>query len=96
MDFLTSDACQPYIVAAVLVCAVGVMAMQKKKEDIALDAEKWQNFTLERIEIVSHDVRRFRFSLQSPTHKLGLPIGQHISFKYVDGEGLAFTSACQH
>lgn len=29
-------------------------------------------------EEISHDTRRFRFSLPSPKHTLGLPIGQHI------------------
>ncbi|KAM4676302.1 NADH-cytochrome b5 reductase 3 [Discoglossus pictus] len=29
-------------------------------------------------EVISHDTRRFRFSLPSPQHILGLPIGQHI------------------
>ena len=27
------------------------------------------------LKIVSHDTRRFRFELQSPEHKLGLPVG---------------------
>ena len=36
---------------------------------------------------MSHDTRRIRFALQSRLHKLGLPVGQHISFKFVDGEG---------
>ena len=57
------------------------------KELIALDSEKWQEFTLIQIENISHDVRRFRFALQSPQHVLGLPIGQHISLKYIDQEG---------
>lgn len=54
---------------------------------VALDSEKWQEFKLSEIENISHDVRRFRFALQSPQHILGLPIGQHITFKYVDAEG---------
>jgi len=29
-------------------------------------------------EVISHDTRRFRFKLPSPSHVLGLPIGQHI------------------
>ena len=33
----------------------------------------------ERIEL-SHNTRLFRFALQSPRHKLGLPIGQHMFF----------------
>ena len=33
------------------------------------------------------DVKRFRFGLQTPSTVLGLPIGQHISLKYIDAEG---------
>lgn len=58
-----------------------------RKEKIALNSEVWQPFKLIEIECVSHDVRRYRFALQSSKHILGLPIGQHISFKYVDTEG---------
>ena len=36
---------------------------------------------------ISHDVRRFRFQLQSKYHVLGLPIGQHITFKYTNEKG---------
>ena len=38
-------------------------------------------------ENVSHDTRRIRFALQSKDHKLGLPVGQHISFKFTNDEG---------
>ena len=30
------------------------------------------------LKIVSHDTRRFRFELQSPEHKLGLPVGMFL------------------
>lgn len=39
--------------------------------------EKYSVALTEREEI-SHDTRRFRFSLPSPDHILGLPIGQHV------------------
>ena len=57
------------------------------KKPIAMDPEKWQSFQLIEIENISHDVKRFRFVLQSPDHVLGLPIGQHISLKYTDSNG---------
>ena len=47
----------------------------------------WHDFKLIEIEKISHDVRRFRFALPSANHIVGLPIGQHISFKYIDQEG---------
>lgn len=41
-------------------------------------------FRLQEKEELSHDTRMFRFALQSPNHVLGLPIGQHVSMKFVD------------
>jgi hypothetical protein len=54
---------------------------------VALNCDQWQEFKLSEVEKLSHDVRRYRFALQSPNHVLGLPIGQHISFKFVDADG---------
>ncbi|TDH69057.1 hypothetical protein CCR75_004917 [Bremia lactucae] len=36
---------------------------------------------------LSHDTRQFRFALPSEQHVLGLPVGQHISLRYLDDEG---------
>jgi cytochrome-b5 reductase len=46
-------------------------------------------FTMVRKEQVSHDTFNFRFALQSPQHRLGLPTGKHIFLKYdeVDEKG---------
>jgi hypothetical protein len=55
--------------------------------NVALNPEEWQEFKLIEKENISHDVRRFRFELPSSKHIIGLPIGQHISLKYVDNEG---------
>lgn len=54
---------------------------------VALDPETWQKFPLIEKELLSKDVRRFRFQLPSKAHTLGLPIGQHISLKFVDADG---------
>mmetsp|Transcript_18487 Transcript_18487/g.18580 ORF Transcript_18487/g.18580 Transcript_18487/m.18580 type:complete len:304 (+) Transcript_18487:76-987(+) len=59
----------------------------KKKKLVALNSEEWISFTLIKKVDISHDVRLFRFALQSEKHILGLPIGQHISLKFTDTEG---------
>lgn len=47
---------------------------------VALNPKKKIPFELvEKIEL-SHNTRLFRFALQSPRHRLGLPIGQHMFF----------------
>jgi cytochrome-b5 reductase len=43
--------------------------------------------TLAEKEEITHDVRRFRFTLPSPSHVLGLPVGKHITLSYNDNEG---------
>ncbi|CAM9387339.1 unnamed protein product, partial [Discosporangium mesarthrocarpum] len=53
-------------------------------QHVALDPEKYISFKLAEKKVVSHDTRLFRFALQTPSHILGLPIGQHISLKYDD------------
>lgn len=61
---------------------------QSPKQLIALaDGGEWLNLPLIKKEKLSHDVCLFRFGLQSPEHVLGLPIGQHISFKFTDDNG---------
>lgn len=47
-------------------------------ELVALDPRKKIPFKLaEKVEL-SHNVRLFRFALQSPQHKFGLPVGKHV------------------
>lgn len=82
---------------AILVMAVGlaiiIFGLRKTKDGksktnaIALDKDNYQAFPLIDIKEISHDVKRFRFGLPTPQHRLGLPIGQHISLKYIDEKG---------
>ena len=52
----------------------------KETNLLALNPKKKIPFALtEKIEL-SHNTRLFRFALQSPRHRLGLPIGQHMFF----------------
>jgi len=71
---------------AILVLSTLYLLFNGKKK-VALDNEKWIAFPLIEIEEISHDVKRFRFGLQSKSHVLGLPIGQHISLKFINKEG---------
>lgn len=58
-----------------------------EKTKIALNKEEWLELPLIDKKTLSHDTRLFRFGLQSSDHILGLPIGQHISFRYTDSNG---------
>lgn len=46
----------------------------------ALNPKKKLPFKLKEKILLSHNTRLFRFALQSPEHRLGLPIGQHMFF----------------
>ena len=45
-------------------------------------SDEYQAFLLIEKEEISHNTRRFRFALPTKKHRIGLPIGQHISLKY--------------
>ena len=64
-----------------------VLLFLSKGEKPAMDPDNFQPFKLIQREEISHDTRRFTFALQSPTRKLGLPVGQHISLRFVDTDG---------
>jgi len=55
-----------------------VSSEAEQEEDlVALNPKKWIDFKLIEREELTSDSRRFRFALQSPNHKLGLPVGHH-------------------
>lgn len=89
MEFLKGvDETQLIIaVAAIVIVTIVLFFFMGQKKPVALDPETWISFPLIEVEKISHDVRRFRFGLQSKDRVLGLPIGQHISLKYVDENG---------
>jgi cytochrome-b5 reductase len=77
-----------YAAIAATVGVVGVTtAALFRKEKPAMDATEFQDFKLIEKEEISHDTRRFTFALQTPTTKLGLPVGQHITLKFKDKNG---------
>ena len=49
-------------------------------ELIALSPKKKISFKLAEKHELSHNVRRLRFALQTPEHRTGLPVGQHMFF----------------
>ena len=61
--------------------------VERPEGPIALDSTKYTAFKLVKKTKISNDVQKFRFALQTPKHVLGLPIGQHISFKATDKDG---------
>lgn len=66
-----------FVVFATLAFALWKTRPKKPK---ALDPENWVEMPLRKIEVVSHDVKKYRFFFETPLHILGLPIGQHIRY----------------
>lgn len=52
-----------------------------------LHPQEWRWFKLIERREVSHNTRLFRFALPKPTDVLGLPIGQHLSFRFKGEDG---------
>lgn len=76
-----------YILGTIIACILLLKKDSLFKEKTAMDPNEFQPFTLIEKENISHDTRRFTFALQTPKTKLGLPIGQHISFRFTDKDG---------
>lgn len=57
-----------------------------KVAPVALKPQQYQKFKLQKKTEINHNVIMFRFALQSPLHKLGLPTGQHMYLRFYDKE----------
>lgn len=70
----------PYFigVGVVTVTALLLRYLFQKKKVLLKDPTVKYSVELVEKEEISHDTRRFRFSLPSKSHVLGLPVGQHI------------------
>lgn len=76
------------IFGTILIATLLIFVVFKPKEEkVALDAAEFKPFKLIKKEKLSHDTTRFTFALQTTTTRLGLPIGQHISLKFIDADG---------
>ncbi|KAK9115604.1 hypothetical protein Sjap_014551 [Stephania japonica] len=74
-------------VALVAIGAASAYFLLSKKSKGCLDPERFKDFKLVKRTQLSHNVAKFRFSLPTPTSVLGLPIGQHMSCRGIDGLG---------
>jgi len=74
-------------VVFVLITAGLFATLGKKKDEPAMSATEFKPFRLSRIESVSHNTKKFTFSLATPETRLGLPVGQHITLRFVDKDG---------
>jgi hypothetical protein len=76
---------------SLLTCISIVVASLVRVSSVALSGE-WQKYKLLVKKDISHNVRLFRFALQSQTTMLGLPVGQHVSVRGPAGPNGAVVS----
>jgi hypothetical protein len=78
------------VCVAVIVVVVSVLlALQlcRGSSKAWLDAQQFKPLPLARIDQLTHNTKRFVFSLPDPKLRLGLPTGQHITFLAKDADG---------
>lgn len=89
-QFLTNmDRDSILIVVVVSVALVlGILLLVSKPANQAfLEPTMFKPAVLREKTVINHNTRRFRFALDHKRQKLGLPIGQHITFRFADAKG---------
>jgi len=83
---------------AVSVALVCVLKSRNKKprtdsstqtNAVAIHEREYRSFKMIKKIDVSHNTIQFRFALQTPTTRLGLPVGKHMLLRFTDAEGKA-------
>lgn len=74
-------------VAVVIISVLLALQLGKGSSKAFLDPQQWKPLTLTRIDQLTHNTKRFVFSLPDPKMRLGLPTGQHITFMAKDSDG---------
>mmetsp|Transcript_41854 Transcript_41854/g.47561 ORF Transcript_41854/g.47561 Transcript_41854/m.47561 type:complete len:304 (+) Transcript_41854:145-1056(+) len=87
MDAILSNDFAPFIGAVICIAVVAIFLFTREKNPAALTPNEFKKYPLIDKKIISHDTRRFTFALPSPNHKLGLPIGQHMTLMFKDKDG---------
>jgi len=87
MDALLNNEYAPIVGGVLLLlAATAIFLLTREKNPVAMTQE-FKKYPLIDKKIISHDTRRFTFALPSPNHKLGLPIGQHMTLMFKDQDG---------
>lgn len=73
-------------VVAVLILLVLRLASPSKPKTF-LDPQVFKPLELSRIDVLTHNTKRFVFKLPEPRMRIGLPTGQHITFLAKDSDG---------
>jgi len=86
LEFFSSETKIGILFAVVSIAIVGKYILGSKKTKtirMVLDPEEYKPFKLKEKKIINHNTRLFRFALPREDDVLGLPIGQHLSFRAI-------------
>lgn len=76
-----------WLLVAVGVCILfAALLLYSIRPKVFLRPDRFKPAKLVEKETITHNTKRFRFELPSGL-RLGLPVGQHISFQYIDARG---------
>jgi len=81
MDNIPVTAVIGVIAAGLIYCGWKVLSFVGTPEGKPLQKKTHQKYRLVQKEKLTHNTRRFRFGLATPSTKLGLPIGSHIGVR---------------
>lgn len=76
----------PTTIGTLVVLLLSVALYWYNTPGIVLEKDKFKALALIEKDGITHNTRRYRFALPNGA-KLGLPTGQHISFKFTDATG---------
>lgn len=89
----------PYVVAGIVIL-LSVCLLARRLlcgvRSVALDATRFKSFKLIDKITVNHNSYIFRFALDTPKQKLGLPIGKHVHIRAAVTDGAGKTAVVQH
>jgi hypothetical protein len=80
---------QPGVLVAIAVVVLSLVALLLKPRapGTFLNPQEFQTLPLTQIIDITHNTKKFIFSLPHPKMKIGLPTGQHITFLAKDSDG---------
>tara|TARA_B110000971_G_scaffold197109_1_gene212737 strand:- start:284 stop:802 length:519 start_codon:yes stop_codon:yes gene_type:complete len=71
----------------IFIASAVIFTFSKRPRLVAMHKINFTSIPLLQKEKLSHDTNKYTFGLSTRNHVLGLPVGQHISLMFKDGEG---------
>ena len=86
----TAFAQSPFAISATVIVSavtIAIILLYTEKPKTFLNPNEFKPLTLTKIIDITHNTKKFVFSLPEPKMRIGLPTGQHITFLAKDEDG---------